>query len=464
MNDSRNQSIGVVGAGITGLVTAMRLGQLGHDVTLYEADDRLGGQIGSFQRDGFLFERGPHTLLVRNPQTRALIEELGLSDDVIEANEEASKRFILRDGKLVEVPTTPGAFLETDLLSAAAKLRLLAEPFVGAAEPDVDESLAKFVKRRLGEEVLDYAVGPFVGGTYAGNPRHLSAKHAFPALTDMERERGSLFLGALGRMLAARKSDEPRPSSSLINFRGGTQTLVDALVDSLNAQVETNAELIELQHDTQWTLSFTGDEEPWSRTHDAVVCCIPTHRLADIRLAPGTQRAFEPLGEIVYPPVAIVALGFDAADIRHPLDGFGVLVPEPEERDILGSLFMSTLFEGRAPDDKVLLTNFVGGARQPDLARRPRQDIVDMVLDELRDILGVTRPPELMEFVRWERSIPQYEVGYDRYIDYMNELESDHPGLFLAGNYRNGIAVPELIAAAFETAEAIDRDLAWQNG
>ncbi|MGM0555995.1 MAG: protoporphyrinogen oxidase [Myxococcota bacterium] len=464
MKDTREQSIGVVGAGITGLVTAYRLGQLGHRVTIYEASDRAGGQIGSFERDGYLLERGPHTLLVRNAETRTLIEQLGLEDAVLQANEEASKRFILRDGELVEVPTSPGAFLKTDLLSPAAKVRLLAEPFIGGPEPDIDESLAKFVERRLGEEVLEYAVGPFVGGTYAGDPRHLSARQSFPALTELESEGGSLFVGALGRMLEARKADKPRQPTSLISFKDGNQTLVDALVRHLDATVELEATVTALARtDDAWELTFEGEDQTTTHTHDAVLCCIPTYRLAALDIRDGDERAdLDALADIVYPPVAIVAMGFDASAVEHPLDGFGVLVPEPEQRKILGSLFMSTLFEGRAPDGKVLLTSFVGGARQPELARQPRETIIDMVLEELRDLLGVARPPEMLEFVMWERSIPQYEVGYQRYLDHMDQLEEHHPGLYLAGNYRDGIAVPDLIAAAFSTAVRIDNDLAWQ--
>jgi oxygen-dependent protoporphyrinogen oxidase len=465
MEDTREQSIGVVGAGITGLVTAYRLAQLGHRVTVYEASDHAGGQIGSFERDGYLLERGPHTLLVRNDETRTLIAELGLKDAVLEANSQASKRFILRGGELVAVPSSPGAFLKTELLSPAAKLRLLAEPFVGGPEPDIDESLANFVTRRLGEEVLDYAVGPFVGGTYAGNPRHLSARHAFPTLTELESEGGSLFIGALGRMLEARKADGPRRPSSLISFEGGNQTLVDALVDHLDATIELGAAVTALQRtDDTWKLTYERDDDTTTHTHDAVLCCIPTYRLAQIDLKHGEEAEnLDELRDVVYPPVSIVAMGFDASDVQHPLDGFGVLVPEPEDRDILGSLFMSTLFEGRAPEGKILLTNFVGGARQPDLATQSRETIIDMVLEELRDLLGVQRPPEMLEFVRWERSIPQYEVGYDRYLARMDRVEAHHPGLYLAGNYRDGIAVPDLIAAGFSTAERIDDDLAWQN-
>jgi oxygen-dependent protoporphyrinogen oxidase len=464
MKDTREHSIGVIGAGITGLVTAYRLSRLGHRVTVYEASSRAGGQIGSSQRDGYLLEHGPHTLLVRNAETRTLIAQLDLEDRVLEANDEATKRFILRDGEMVEVPMSPGAFLKTDLLSTRAKLRLLAEPFAEGPEPDIDESLARFVARRLGDEVLEYAVGPFVGGTYAGDPRHLSAKHAFPSLTELEAEGGSIFLGALGRMLRSKKSGEPRESSSLINFEGGNRTLIDALVDQLDATLELDAQVTELARvDHRWAVTFEKDGGDVTHTHDAVVCCIPTHRLADVALVDDDEPdSFEMLDDIVYPPVSIVALGFDREHVRHPLDGFGVLIPESEERDILGALFMSTLFPGRAPADKVLLTSFVGGARQPDLARRSRDEIVEMVLAELRELLGVQRPPELVEFVRWERSIPQYEVGYDRYLERMTQLEADHPGLFLTGNFRNGIAVPDLVAAGFDAAERIDHSVAWQ--
>jgi oxygen-dependent protoporphyrinogen oxidase len=458
--------IAVIGAGISGLTTAYRLQDHGCDVEVFEADSRPGGRIGSSSRDEYLLEKGPHTILQRNAATRDLIDDLGLREQVVVANEEANRRYVVRDGVARPIPMSFGDFLETDLLSRDAKVRLLGEPFVPPRSDDVDETLASFVRRRFGDELLDYAVAPFVGGIYAGSPRRLSAKHGFRRLWELEQTGGSVTGGAILERLILQRlfgSDEPDDDveRTLLSFQGGARQLIDRLSDALDGHLHTEAPVEHLERIPGagvWRLGgdgAAGEERP---PFDDVVWTGPTYRLADLSIEGTRVGETEPgatLERVDYPPVSVVAMGLREGQVDHPLDGFGVLVPEVEPFDILGCLFISTLFPGRAPEGHVLLSTFVGGARNPALAEAPDQEITSVVRQDLQDLLGVTGEPEMVDIIRWPRAIPQYDVGYGRMFAAAEAIEDRYPGLHLAGNFRDGISVPELIDTAAERAEGL---------
>ncbi|MFW5968367.1 MAG: protoporphyrinogen oxidase [Persicimonas sp.] len=452
-----SKEVAIVGAGIAGLTTAFALERGGHEVHVYEASERVGGQIRTQRRDGFMVEGGPHTLLGRDALVD-LVDDLGLTGQRLVASERANKRFVVRDASPIPVPMGPKAFVKSELLSTRAKLRLLGEPFMPTAGAR-DETLADFVTRRLGREVLEYAVGPMVAGTFAGEARKLSARHAFSSLWDLEQEHGSLTLGMFSRLLDRIKDPwRPRKASPrLITFVDGAETLVDALADRVEEAIELDAEVFRVEErNGRWTVRFRQGGKRRQKTVDEVVLAAPAHRLADIELASDrAPRDLSPLSDIYYAPVSIVALGFRREDVAHPLDGFGMLVPRSEQRSILGTLFMSSLFEGRAPRDQVLLTSFVGGARQPELAGEPTDQLVEATVADLDDLLGIADEPTFVEHVAWEKAIPQYNVGYGRYAEMMDRIEARQPGIHFAGSYRDGIAVPDLVTAAYDRAEKI---------
>jgi oxygen-dependent protoporphyrinogen oxidase len=437
--------IGVIGAGIAGLTAAYRLHQTDHSVEVLEAADRPGGVIRSDEANGFLVEAGPNTIRP-TPLLEQLVADLGLDDERVWAPDAAARRYIVRDGRPLALPTSLGAFLRTDLFSTRAKLRLLAEPFVGRSSAE-DESLAAFTRRRLGPEILDYAVAPFVGGVFAGDPEALSARHAFEKLTRLEAEYGSLFWGGLRR----NGSPDDTPSG-LYSFRDGVETLPRALADALDDHIAYDTPATGLRPDgSGWRVAVEGGP---TRAYDALLCTVPLHALSGLALDTPVDRA--PLAAVDYPPVHVVALGYDRTAVDHPLDGFGMLVPPVEEQfDILGTLFSSTLFPGRAPDDTVLLTTFVGGARAPALAERPPAAVQSVVERDLDRLLGVSGPPIAAHHVHWPRAIPQYAPGYGRVKDTLAALEETHPGLFFAGNYRQGVSVGDAAASGADAAERL---------
>lgn len=451
--------IAIAGAGISGLTTARALEQRGHDVTLFEANDHPGGPIRTIQRDGYRLETGPHTLLVRNKPVADLLDDLDLWDEAIEAGDQASTRYVVKNGRPVPVPMGPGQLATTPLLSPAARLRLVAEPLVPASdEPDIDEPLASFVERRLGPEALDYLIDPFVGGVWAGDPRRLSARHAFPRLVEFEQKGGSVLIGAIRKKLLGNSNDQT-VERRLVSFDDGMQRLVDRLVDRLDAEIHYESPVRKIRRDEDdWRVIYQRGKARRGQSFDAVVSTIPAHGLADLEwenISP-PEGTVDELAGLPYAPCCVLGFGLDRDRVGHPLDGFGALVPRVEGFHILGALFVSTMFPGRAPDGRVNLTVFVGGARQPELTDQPDDDIVEQARLDLRRLLDIQGEPDFTHLTRWDRAIPQYEVGHGVYLDRLDELEETLPNVYFAGNYRDGIAVPDLMEAGLDHARRID--------
>ena len=451
-------TVGVIGAGIAGLAAAYQLQKAGASVHVLEASGRTGGAIQSETTEGFLVEHGPNSIRAGAPALEALIDELELHEERIWANDAADARYVVRDGRPTPLPRSLGSFLSTDLFTAQAKLRLLAEPFIGRGRAE-DESVEDFTQRRLGQEVLDYAVAPFVGGVFAGSPENLSVRHAFPRLAALEDEHGSLFLGAVRRALSSDGPDTEEIPSGLFSFRDGLQTLPDALADVLGNRVTLNAPVIALNHDGEkWRVTITSpNKQKRTPTFDALVCTVPLHRLTAMDV--DTPVDLGPLAEVWYPPLSVLALGYSREAIAHPLNGFGLLVPPVEDEfNVLGTIFSSTLFPGRAPDsgrDHVLLTTFVGGARAPDRATRKTAPLQSTVERDLNRLLGVEGTPVFRRHVHWPNAIPQYTVGYRTVKETLGAIEQRHPRLAFAGNYQRGVSVGDALTSGVEAARRL---------
>jgi len=448
-------AVAVIGGGITGLTAAWTLRRAGHAVVVFEAGARVGGAIGTHRVGEWLHETGPNAMMENSPEVPALIAEVGLEKQRVYASAAAKKRYVVRDDAMVAMPASPAGFVSTDLFSWKAKLGLLGEPFRAKAAADTEESVAEFVRRRLGQEFLDYAVNPFVGGVYAGDPERLSVKHGFPKLWKLEQEHGSLIRGAI-----ARKNASGGPAGRMFSFRGGLQELPRTMEHLLAGAVRRGTKVwaARLLGD-EWEVEFEAAGVVLKETFSAVICALPPEGLAAVAFE-GFARSGElkELGRIEHAPVVSVFTGWRREAVAHPLDGFGVLVPEVERGRVLGTLFSSTIFPRRAPEGHVAMTTFVGGVRQPELAKLPDDAVLELVRAELRMLVGARGEPVFVHVKRWPRAIPQYTLGYGRYLETCAEMEAAAPGLFIGGNGRDGISLSNCIASGRRLAEAVE---AW---
>ena len=450
-------SVAIVGGGITGLTAAFRLREQNIPVTLYEAGDRVGGAVRTICENGFMAEYGPNTILETSPKIAALITDLGLDQRRRDSDPAANKNYVVRNGKMLPLPVSAAAFATTRLFSIAAKLRIAAEPFIRTAPKSEDESLADFVLRRLGREFLDYAINPFVSGIYAGDPAKLSVRYAFPKLHEVEAKYGSLIGGQfLGARERKKRPEVGAQQARKVSFDDGLQVLTDTLHAQLGHAVELNSSVTAARKDPDgWTATVLANQREEQRKHSALLLAAPAHKLAGIRIEDGEAVNLAALGEIKHPTVARIVLGFRRDDVADPLDGFGFLVPEVERLSILGTTFSSSIFANRAPAGHVTLTSFIGGCRNPELATRDPDELFDLATRDLQRVLGVRGKPTYQHHVLFPWAIPQYNVGYGKFLTLMTEAEASHPGLFFAGNCRNGISLGNSIVSGQEVASRI---------
>jgi oxygen-dependent protoporphyrinogen oxidase len=446
-------AVAVVGAGLAGLTAAYRLKQRGIRVVVYEAGDRPGGVILTERREGYLADLGPNSLAAPSPRARTLLAELGLESRLLVASPAAQTRYIVRRRKLIALPTSPPELLTTRLLSNSAKLAVFGEPLEEPGDSPLEESVAGFVRRRFNQEVLDYVANPFVAGIFAGDPEQLSVRHALPRLHALERTHGSVIKAFVDLMRHRRTDEAGMSSASLISFRHGLQELPDALARELNPELRLRAPVTQLRRGPRgWTV---GAAYQAAELYDGVIYAAPAHCCDSIDLEFDGSERMKTLASIVHPAVAVLVLGFRREDVSHPLDGFGFLTPEVERRRVLGVIFSSSLFPERAPEGHVTLTAFVGGTRDPDLTNADPSTLTARVLDDLRTLLGARGEPTFRAFQLWPKAIPQYELSYGRFKEVMDDVERRNPGLGLAGSFREGVALGDVMDSAESQAERI---------
>jgi oxygen-dependent protoporphyrinogen oxidase len=429
----------IVGAGIGGLVAARKRARAGVETLLLERAPEPGGVMRTVRRTGFLLEAGPNTVRP-TPELLALVSELGLDSEMLLSNP-ALSRYVDFGGRLHALPMSPAALLTTRLLSLSGKLRLAAEPFARSVAP-ADETVLAFFSRRLGPEIAERIVEPFVSGIFAGDAATLSAADAFPGITRWEREAGSILRGAIRESRAARSG--PRSARGLLSFREGLAALPKALARALGSAFRPGTSVERVgPAGARFAVRDSGSEVE----ADEVIMAAPAPETAEL-VRPFAPEAAAALAAIPHPPLAVLHLAWPNASLRRPLDGFGhLVVPDPSRR-ILGAVWSSSLFPGRAPEGQALLTVFLGGARDPETPRLADGRLVDLATSDLEAEGLVRGQPSLVMATRWERGIPQYTRGHAARIEALVRAEARWPGLKFLGNYRGGISAGDVVKGA----------------
>ena len=452
----------VAGAGISGLSLAFELERLGVSGLVLESDRRAGGKIETDRRDGYICERGPASYLDRHNSITPLARHLGIEGRVLPASAASERRLVVADGRLHDTPLDAAAFWRSRLLPFSAKLRMLADLVLprGPSARGQEESVTAFASRRLGARAGERLLQPLVSGLYAGDPDTVSLPAAFPLMAALEREHRSLILGMradLRQQRARRQTDSDAPR--LASFATGLDELTAALASRLGDRLRLGARVVQVERASNG-FRLALDENGRSRTldADALVLAIPAHQACAV-VRPLDSDLSEILTRIPYVPVALVHLGYFASALSEPADAYGFFVPASERLKILGAIFASAIFPHRAPTGFLLFSVRTGGARHPEIASLPDEELTALAHADLRGLLGLTAPPAFAHIVRHERALPQYTLGHMDRVAALEAGERRYPGLYFHGNAYHNAGVPELVSRSGKLARRLAEEL-----
>ncbi len=444
---ARRADVLICGGGISGLSLATWLARAGVRAVVIDKNAEPGGVIGTLHKDGFIFERGPNTVMDKFDSFNELIALAGLEGEIIREPLARQQRHVWLRGALRRVPTSPLAFLASPLLPPLEKLALLREPFVRANSDD--ESVAEFVRRRLGAAWVRNLITPMVSGIWAGDPEQLSIAHAFPVMKEMEREGGSIVRGAVIRMRRRarerREAGLPRRVKHLVSFRDGMQRLPIALAARLGADYlpATRIEALEELAGGGFRVAARRDGQPLLLEARELVIAAESDQ-ATGWLEPLDREVAAVLRQFPYNRLAVVALGLDAGQARLP-EGFGFLVPRGEGVRLLGAIVNSNFLPGRAPAGCAALTIFIGGELDPAAVELNDDELLGSLRRDLRKTIGWQGEPRALHIERWPRAIPQYDLRHGERLRQIEAAEARRPGLHLVGNWRGGVAIGDRI-------------------
>lgn len=467
-SNSNCPRVTVVGGGITGMAAAWQLQQLARthtlpmEIHLVEADNRLGGKIITEQVGGLTIEGGPDCFIRQKPYAAELAAAVGLKDDLIDTNDHQRKTYVVNKGKLTPlpdgvmliVPTRIMPFVTSPLISWPGKIRMGMDLFVPPFKGADDESVAHFVKRRLGAEALEKIAEPLLSGIHVSDPETQSLLATFPRFRSLEQNNGSLIKGMLverKRGAAARKNGHV-PGSIFQSLRGGMGQLTETLEKALTGCAIHKGTRVESlgRLDRQYTLTLSSGETLLS---DAVILAIPAFQAASLlrSLHPATADELE---RINYVSTATISMAFRKSEITKPFMGFGLVVPRQENRKISACTWSSYKFNNRAPDDLLLLRCFFGGPGKEVMVDLTDSELVQIARQELKSLLGLAAAPVTSRIYRWVKANPQYDLGHlERVSRIFSEVKTHLPGIFLTGSAYEGVGVPDCVRQGTETAK-----------
>jgi len=464
----------VVGAGISGLACAYRLKQLGIPCLVLEAQKRAGGLIATIRRNGFLFETGPQC--PRFPHhVWQLVRELNLEGEFI-AGDQKAKRYILRDGRLRPAPFSPGGLIGTGLVGFGSKLRILTEVFRSSQPPPQEESLAEFVQRKFGPEVLDYLVDPLISTIFFGDAHKMGMESAFPPLVEWERNQGSLVRGALRahnskRRTTAENSVTPRAGTnpkadtlrvtdslpSLGSFRSGMAALPERLAKELHEDIRYSVAVSCVEQVTNengstksaWRINLSSGER---MATEHLILAVPAHVAAQLLAMAGPQLSTQ-LKAIEYAPICVVGCAYNRSQVSNPLRGFGFMVPRREKMETICTFWNSSLFSGRAPAGKAVITSFAGRSMSNNGAPFDEEKCAQAVGEENAKALGITGRP--LDRIVWKdpQALPQYNIGNARRVAEIRATLRTMPNLIIIGNFLKGRSIGDCVDVAFAAAQ-----------
>ncbi len=440
----------IIGAGLTGLTLAFYLKKKGKKVLVIEKEAVAGGSIRTFRENGFIFESGPNTGTLSNPEIIELFEELD-GCRLQTARKEANRRLILKNNRLHALPAGMISGMATPLFSWKDKFNLLLEPFRKKGT-DPDESIASLTARRLGKSFLDYAVDPFISGIYAGDPNTIITRYALPKLYALENNYGSFIRGAIRKAKEPKTERDKKVTKKIFSVEGGLESLIQALTESIGPEniLLNNASVTVSGAAHNWTVKTDQDEY----TAPYIVSTVGPYVLPAIfPFAPETLLSR--IDNLRYARIIQVSVGLSVfPGMDH--NAFGVLIPAAEKRKILGVLYPSSCFDGRCPEGKVVLSVFLGGIRHPELFDLNDKEIRTLVLDELKNLYRLPElTPDYIHIFRHAHAIPQYEKNTGERLQAIEKFERHYPGIILAGNLRNGIGMADRVRQAVHIARSI---------
>ncbi|XP_056176589.1 protoporphyrinogen oxidase, mitochondrial isoform X2 [Syzygium oleosum] len=439
--------VAVVGAGVSGLAAAYKLKSNGVNVTVYEAEGKIGGKLRSVLQGGLIWDEGANTMTESEVEVRNLLDELGIR--------EKQQYF-----KIIMEPLLWKK--RTNSLTSG----------------DGQESVGEFFERHFGREVVDYLIDPFVAGTSGGDPESLSMPHSFPEVWNLEERFGSIIAGAIKSKLSATREkggelksspDKKKRPRGSFSFQGGMQTLAYVLCQKLSQddlKLKSKVLSLSCSHDGapasgDWSVSYSSDHNKHLQdsTFDAVIMTAPLCNVKELKITKrGNLFPLNFIPEITYAPLSVMITTFRKENVKRPLEGFGVLVPSEEQKNglrTLGTLFSSMMFPDRAPNDLYLYTTFIGGSRNRELAKASKDELKQIVTSDLRRLLGAEGEPTFVNHCYWSKAFPLYGQNYDSVLQAITKLEEELPGFFYAGNHKDGLSVGKSIASGCKAADLV---------